>query len=92
MSFLKIVIKTGIAVIATTYAACILNDVTVIDYTATEEGGTLSIAGCNINVTDDITEGFMETYTKVEEQATKWLPGEIRTAVEQLSELFNGGD
>ena len=90
MRFSKLFIKTAMAIIITVYAACLLNDVTVIDYTATEDGGRISIIGHNVDVTDDIAEGFVEAYTKAEEQATKWLPTKIRYAVEQRSKLFNG--
>ena len=90
MRFLNLFLKAGVAIVMTTYATCLINDVTAIDYTETENGGSISIIGHSVNLKENIASDFMEAYVRAEEQATKWLPSKIRYAVEQLSELFNG--
>ena len=91
MKFLKVCGKAGILLAAIAYAACLFNDITIIDYTATEDGGSLSIAGHVVEVNNSVASTVLEAYTEAETRAAKWLPSKIKTAVEQVSDLLGGG-
>ena len=92
MKLLKKLCKTAFVVTAVTYAVCLINGITVIGYTATSEGGTVTIAGHSVEVNSGIAGAFHETYSKVEKQASKLLPKKIKTAVEQVCDLIDGSD
>ena len=91
MKLIKILSKTVFMLIAILYAACLVNGVTVIEYSASEDGGTLSVAGRTIEVSGGIADAVLKAYSEAESQAAELLPAKVKKAVEQISDLLDGG-
>ena len=89
MKLIRFFGRTAFTVLVIAYAVCLVNGITVVEYEATDDGGTISVIGRSIEVNNGIANAFWETYTKAERQAAEWLPAKIKAVVGQLSELIN---
>ena len=89
MKIFRIIGRAAFVFLAITYTVCLMNGITVIDYTATDDRGTLTVAGRTIEVHNRIADVFLKTYTRVEDQAEKWLPQKIKNAVGHISDIFD---
>ena len=90
MKFIKRLGKIAVAFTAFLYALCLFNGVTFFEYTATDRGGTLSVAGQCVEIDTRAANIFWETYASAEEQASEWLPVKVRSAIKHLSAFLNG--
>ena len=91
MKLIKFIGKTVFTFLAITYAVCLINGITVIEYYETDDGGTLSVIGRSIEINNGIANSFWEAYTKAETKAAEWLPAKIKNAVEKISDLLETG-
>ena len=91
MKLIRIIGKTAFVFLAITYAVCIINGITVIEYVATDGSGTLVIAGKEVEVHGAVADAFWKTYTQAESRAAEWLPSKIRSAVSRISDLLERG-
>ena len=89
MKLIRIMGKTAFVFLAVTYAVCLMNGITVIEYTVADDSGTLMIAGRAIEVHSTVADAFLKTYVKAETQAAEWLPTKIKSAVSRISDIFN---
>ena len=88
---MKIIKKTCRALVTLAlciYTFCLFNGITFFDYTATSEGGTLSVVGHDMEVITPAAASFWELYVSAERCAADILPGQLRTAVSKLAEYF----
>ena len=90
MKFIKGLGKLAIGITAFLYALCLFNGVTFFEYTVTDQGGILSVAGKSVEINTDAARIFWKTYANAEAQAAEWLPSKVQSAIEQLSSLLNG--
>ena len=91
MKLIRIMGKTAFVFLAVTYAVCLMNGITVIEYTAIDGSGTLIVAGKAIEVHNAVADAFLKTYTQAETQAAEWLPSKLKSAVSRISDIFNCG-
>jgi len=91
MKLIKILGKTGFAITALMYAVCLFNDITLIEYSHTAEGNTLSIVGHSIEIDSALINALSELYTKANNSASELLPPQIKNAARQVSDLLSGG-
>ena len=73
------------AALACTYAFCLFNGISPIEYTSTPDGGELSLAGYSMEITMPAANTFWEIYTAAEEQAAEILPSKISSAIRWIS-------
>lgn len=90
MKLIKLIGKAAFVFLTLTYAVCIANGVTVVEYYATDDGGALSVAGRTVEINNAFADAFWKTYTEAEAQAAEWLPPKIKNAVNRISDLVNG--
>ena len=81
----KLLFTAGMCV----YAFCLINGITVFDYTASADGGTLSIVGYSIDLSAPYTNAFWDLYTDIEQKAASVLPSGARQAVQWISQLLS---
>ena len=87
--------KTGKLVFAAAlclYGFCLVNGITIFDYTATAEGGTLSIIGHTVDIYSPEAAAFWDLYFKAEREAARLVPSELRSAISRISELIQFSD
>lgn len=86
---MKIIKKTGKLIFTVSlclYAICLINGVTFFDYTATSDGGTLSVVGYTVDITGSTAASFWDIYTRVERKAAEILPKQVSAAVDWIAQ------
>lgn len=84
----KIIFKLLITVSVLLLAYCALVGVEPISYESDDGGGSLSIAGNEIQI--DNSE-LLDAYNDVEKRASEMIPKKLRAALERISELLKLG-
>ena len=88
MKLIKTLGKAAFALTALLYSACLYNGITFFEYTSTDDGGILSIAGHDLEINTNAANTFWETYSQAEEEAAKYLPEKVSSAIKRLSQLL----
>lgn len=90
MKLIKLIGKAAFVFLTLTYAVCLVNGMTVVEYCATDDGGALTVAGRTIEINNALADALRKTYTEAEARAAEWLPPKIKSAVNRISDLVNG--
>lgn len=92
MKIIRILGKAAFAFLVITYAVCLVNGITVIEYTSSEDNGTLTVAGRAVEIHSGIADSFWKAYTRAENQAAEWLPVKLKNAVSRISDFMENGE
>ena len=89
MKLIKRLGKLVFAITALLYALCLFNGENFFEYTVTEQGGVISVAGQSLEINTEAATTIRETYTQAEAQASEWLPKKLKATVRRLYSILS---